>query len=149
MFGKHLPDETRRKLSDSKRREKNPMHGVHLIHSDETRRKIGEALSKFFRQGRGQALADKRAEGKVGLIHTERSGSIPTPTYAVAASPDREAAFALFFNELAKLSQNERTAVELAFELTDVKGSFSQKDLDSALKELRKKRELRDAFREE
>lgn len=43
LYGKHLPEETRRKISESKKGEKHPMYGKHL--PEETRRKISENTS--------------------------------------------------------------------------------------------------------
>ena len=45
MKGKHLSDETRKKMSAAKKGKAGPMKGKH--HSEETRRKISEASKKY------------------------------------------------------------------------------------------------------
>ena len=64
--GKHLSDETRRKMSESKKGEKNHFFGKHL--SDETRKKMSEA-------NKGKHLSDetriKMSEARKGRTFTE------------------------------------------------------------------------------
>lgn len=67
-FGKHLSDETKRKISDSRTGEKHWMHGRHL--SEEHRQKISAALTgernHFFGRHHSEESRHKNAEAHMG-----------------------------------------------------------------------------------
>jgi hypothetical protein len=67
-FGKHLPEETRRKISEARKGEKNPFFGKHP--SEETRRKMSEAQKGEKNHNFGKHLSEetkkRQSESRIG-----------------------------------------------------------------------------------
>lgn len=72
---RHPSEETRKKMSDARKGEKNPMYGKHL--SDETKRKIGEKSKGRKSWNKGMKMSDefkrKNSESHKGLQSGEKN----------------------------------------------------------------------------
>ena len=89
MLGKHLSEETRKKISESNNGENNPMFGKH--HSADTRKKMSEALkgenNPMFGKHHSEETCKKISEARKGKlwwndgISNKRSKECPGPEW--------------------------------------------------------------------
>jgi hypothetical protein len=97
MFGKHLSEETKKKISESHKGEKNPNFGKHL--SEETKKKMSEArLGKKITE----ETRKKLSESHIGLQSGEKNPKVKLTWIQVREIREKYATGNFFQRQLAE-----------------------------------------------